>query len=148
MAGDRGLAMTLGAMGWLFFPVLAPPRLPVPRPCGRPTPGSAGPAQRSCPPGLSCCLDCIQSPPCRGARHPVRRGHCCCCSCCVCHRCPEDMEKKRRRRNGRRKEGDGQRGGDTERGRWREEEERKREVTQRKEHVQEGGGRAGKALGV
>lgn len=92
MAGDRGLAMSLGATRWLFVPVLAPSRRPVPRPCGRPTPGSAGPSQRGSLPGLSCWLSHIRSPPCRRARHPVLRGRCC---CCVCPRRPEDMEKKR-----------------------------------------------------
>lgn len=79
MVKDTELALNFRAKGWLFFPGPAPLLLPLPRPCWKRTLGSAGPAQRSSVLGLSCCLYCSQSPPCRGAHHPVLTSRCCCC---------------------------------------------------------------------
>lgn len=109
MVRDIDLFLNLWVMGWLFFPVLAPPLLRHPPPYWRHTPGSAGPARRSSLPGLSCCLYCNQSPLGRRAHHPVLKW-CCCCCCCICHEFPE------------RKGGGGkiQRGREIERERWRE----------------------------
>ena len=129
MVADMGRAVNLGATRWFFFPLLGLLLLPHPHPHGRPTPGSAGPAQRCTPPGLSCYLYRNQSPPCTGAHHPVLRW--CCCSC-ICHGSPWYMDKKeRRRRKGRKHKGDTRRGGDTEKGHG--ERKRKWKVTHRKE---------------
>lgn len=98
------LAVNLGAMGCLFFPVLVLPPPPPPPPSpplgpgGRPTPGSAGPAQSSSPPGRSCRRGRSRSPPRTGARHPAprsrRRRR------CICARVrPRGRERRRKGRS-------------------------------------------------
>lgn len=119
VARGTELAMSLRVKGWLFFPALSPPLLPLPHPCGKHTLGSAGPALRSSLPAPSCCRYHTQSLPGREAHHPVRKR--CCCCCCLCREFPENMEKKgRREKEGRKrekkKEGKGNRNGGGEEG--------------------------------